>query len=297
VTASTGRTPDSVSPASEAYNLNRQRRRGDDPSVSLQAEHELQRLINSMQLSRGETSRERIKAFKIHREELFDQYPCGLPIDIDLGSKRRRGGAARHRCDQHRGERQQCVGLDNDAKSLALLMTAAGGQPDPVDVPTRHSGQSAERLCMSAITASRSAESAASSVKRCTSAAKPACRSRRWPASARAVRIASDSLRPSRISEGDTGPARSSSATLTCMDIDDVSVRELRNHTAEVLRRVESGERVRITVDRRPVAELGPLPARSAWVARERVLGTLVQADPELTEALSDALADTIADL
>jgi prevent-host-death family protein len=81
------------------------------------------------------------------------------------------------------------------------------------------------------------------------------------------------------------------------MDIDDVSVRELRNHTAEVLRRVESGERVRITVDRRPVAELGPLPARSAWVARERVLGTLVQADPELTEALSDALADTIADL
>ena len=37
----------------------------------------------------------------------------------------------------------------------------------------------------------------------------------------------------------------------------DVSVRELRNHTAEVLRRVEAGERVRITVDRRPMAELG----------------------------------------
>ena len=81
------------------------------------------------------------------------------------------------------------------------------------------------------------------------------------------------------------------------MDIEDVSVRELRNHTAEVLRRVESGARVRITVDRRPVAELRPLPARSAWVARERVLGTLLQADPDLSRELSDALPDTIADL
>jgi prevent-host-death family protein len=94
-----------------------------------------------------------------------------------------------------------------------------------------------------------------------------------------------------------TGPRRSSSATLTGMGIEDVSVRELRNHTAEVLRRVESGERVRITVDRRPVAELGPLPARSTWVARERVMATLVQADSELSDELADVLVDSIADL
>lgn len=54
----------------------------------------------------------------------------------------------------------------------------------------------------------------------------------------------------------------------------DVSARDLRNHTASVLRRAEAGERIRVTVSRRPVAELGPLD-RSAWIsgaAMERVL-------------------------
>jgi prevent-host-death family protein len=49
--------------------------------------------------------------------------------------------------------------------------------------------------------------------------------------------------------------------------MDDVSSRDLRNHTAEVLRRVEAGEAVRITVNRRPVAELVPLQARPLWAA------------------------------
>lgn len=78
---------------------------------------------------------------------------------------------------------------------------------------------------------------------------------------------------------------------------DEVSVRELRNHTAEVLRRVEAGERLRITVDRRPVAVLGPLPARSTWVPRQRALAALVQADAALRDDLDDALPDTIDDL
>jgi prevent-host-death family protein len=78
---------------------------------------------------------------------------------------------------------------------------------------------------------------------------------------------------------------------------DDVSVRELRNHTAEVLRRVEAGERLRVTVDRRPVAELGPLPARDVWVPRERVVGGLVQADAALREDLGAALPDTVDEL
>jgi prevent-host-death family protein len=54
----------------------------------------------------------------------------------------------------------------------------------------------------------------------------------------------------------------------------DVSSRELRNHTADLLRRVEAGERLRINVNRRPVAELVPL-GRSEWAsgaAIERVL-------------------------
>jgi prevent-host-death family protein len=78
---------------------------------------------------------------------------------------------------------------------------------------------------------------------------------------------------------------------------DQVSVRELRNQTAEVLRRVEAGERLEVTVDRRPVAELVPLAKRAAWVPRRRVIEALVQADPALREDLDAALPDTIADL
>lgn len=54
----------------------------------------------------------------------------------------------------------------------------------------------------------------------------------------------------------------------------EVSARDLRNHTAAILRRVEAGERLRVTVSRRPVAELAPL-GRQAWVsgaAVERLL-------------------------
>jgi prevent-host-death family protein len=76
----------------------------------------------------------------------------------------------------------------------------------------------------------------------------------------------------------------------------DVSVRELRNHTADVLRRVEAGERLRVTVDRRPVAELAPLPSRDVWVPRERVLRAMAQADSELHRELADALPDTVDD-
>jgi prevent-host-death family protein len=78
---------------------------------------------------------------------------------------------------------------------------------------------------------------------------------------------------------------------------DEVSVRELRNHTAEVLRRVEAGERLQVTVDRRPVAELTPLATRETWVPRERVIAALTQADPELRDELADVLGATIDEL
>ena len=77
----------------------------------------------------------------------------------------------------------------------------------------------------------------------------------------------------------------------------DVSVRELRNHTAEVLRRVEAGERLRVTVDRRPVAELAPLPTREVWVPRERAVSALIQADAGLRDDLDETLSQTIDEL
>jgi prevent-host-death family protein len=68
----------------------------------------------------------------------------------------------------------------------------------------------------------------------------------------------------------------------------DVSARDLRNHTADVLRRAEAGERLRVTVSRRPVAQLGPLE-RAAWAsgaAMERVLRE-APADAELLSDLA----------
>jgi prevent-host-death family protein len=49
--------------------------------------------------------------------------------------------------------------------------------------------------------------------------------------------------------------------------------RELRNNISQVLRQVEAGERLRITVDGRPVADLVPIGgARRTFVPRAEVV-------------------------
>lgn len=70
---------------------------------------------------------------------------------------------------------------------------------------------------------------------------------------------------------------------------DEVSARDLRNHTREVLRRVESGERLMITSNRRPVAELRSPAQRSAWVPGEVMREVLdsAGADPALLDDLA----------
>jgi prevent-host-death family protein len=75
----------------------------------------------------------------------------------------------------------------------------------------------------------------------------------------------------------------------------DVSARDLRNHTAALLRRVEAGERLRVTVSRRPVAELAPL-GRPTWVsgaAMERVLAK-DSADRGLLDDLAPVREQTV---
>jgi prevent-host-death family protein len=72
----------------------------------------------------------------------------------------------------------------------------------------------------------------------------------------------------------------------------DVPQRELRNDTAAVLRRVEAGERVRITVHGRPVAELVPAGRAQQFATFERVvegLRGLMAADDRLDEELREA--------
>ncbi|MGI8944619.1 MAG: type II toxin-antitoxin system Phd/YefM family antitoxin [Thermoleophilaceae bacterium] len=55
----------------------------------------------------------------------------------------------------------------------------------------------------------------------------------------------------------------------------DVPQRELRNRTAELLRRVEGGERLRITVHGHPVAELVPLGTAERFAPFDEVVQEL----------------------
>jgi prevent-host-death family protein len=51
-----------------------------------------------------------------------------------------------------------------------------------------------------------------------------------------------------------------------------VPQRDLRHNTAELLRRVEAGERLEITVHGHPVAELGPVKSADAFVGRDELV-------------------------
>ena len=70
--------------------------------------------------------------------------------------------------------------------------------------------------------------------------------------------------------------ARTQSATL-CHGPMDVSVRELRNHTARVVAAIESGERVVLTVHGRPVADIIPREERSERRSSEALLADLAE--------------------
>ena len=76
----------------------------------------------------------------------------------------------------------------------------------------------------------------------------------------------------------------------------DVSARDLRNCTAALLRRVEAGERLRVNVNRRPVAELVPL-GRPQWVSGAAMARVVREApaDPGLLADLAPVRDQSVA--
>lgn len=77
-----------------------------------------------------------------------------------------------------------------------------------------------------------------------------------------------------------------------------ISVRDLRNTVSEVLRRVESGERLTVTVDRRPVAALVPLRRRrTVPVAEALAVASRHAADRGIRVEVRGLLSDTTDDL
>jgi prevent-host-death family protein len=79
----------------------------------------------------------------------------------------------------------------------------------------------------------------------------------------------------------------------------DIPARDLRNDVSAVLRRVERGERMRVTVSGRPVAQLLPLPARPRSMSWNVFFQHSYRwrADPELIRELTDLLPGTTDDL
>ncbi|MEZ0365752.1 type II toxin-antitoxin system Phd/YefM family antitoxin [Mycobacterium sp. pUA109] len=79
-----------------------------------------------------------------------------------------------------------------------------------------------------------------------------------------------------------------------------VASRDLRNDTAGVLRRVQAGEDITITVKGRPAAILTAVrPQRRRWLDKAEFLARLrrTQADPGLREDLTALAGDTTDDL
>ena len=85
---------------------------------------------------------------------------------------------------------------------------------------------------------------------------------------------------------------------------DRIGVRELRNQVAAVLRRAEAGERIVVTVDGRPVAQLGPLSPDTSPTLDDLIAAGLARPPrrhdrpdpPEPTDPPIDARAGTVLD-
>lgn len=74
-----------------------------------------------------------------------------------------------------------------------------------------------------------------------------------------------------------------------------VPARDLRNHTAEILRRVEAGEEIEVYKDNRPVAKIIPLPRRPQWLPAAEIARKLAGLGPDTT-GLADELRETLTD-
>lgn len=79
-----------------------------------------------------------------------------------------------------------------------------------------------------------------------------------------------------------------------------IASRDLRNNTADLLRRVDAGEEIVITQRGNPVASLVPFePSRRRWLPRAELVSRLAtaQADPGLRDDLARLAGETTDDL
>jgi prevent-host-death family protein len=78
-----------------------------------------------------------------------------------------------------------------------------------------------------------------------------------------------------------------------------ILARDLCNHAAEVLRRVEAGEEIEVLRDNRPVAKIIPLARRRRWLPAAEIAQELAWLGPDTTglaEELGTILTETTDD-
>jgi prevent-host-death family protein len=78
-----------------------------------------------------------------------------------------------------------------------------------------------------------------------------------------------------------------------------VGVRDLRNDTTRVIDAVRAGERVTLTVNGEPLADIVPHGSRTRWLAGATLREQLTRraADPGLRSDLDELSGDTLGDL
>jgi len=78
--------------------------------------------------------------------------------------------------------------------------------------------------------------------------------------------------------------------------VTEIPARELRNHVSEVLRRVEAGEELVVTVSGRPVATMAPVARRRPRFLPTAEVLSWPKADPGLRAELREMLPETTDD-
>lgn len=79
-----------------------------------------------------------------------------------------------------------------------------------------------------------------------------------------------------------------------------IPARDLRNHTAEILRRVEAGEEFEVHRNDQPIAKILPLRRRRQWIPAAEVMPQLERLGPDptgLRAELHEALPGSTDDL
>lgn len=79
----------------------------------------------------------------------------------------------------------------------------------------------------------------------------------------------------------------------------EIGVRDLRNRTARVIDAVKAGERVVLTVNGEPTADIVPHGERTRWLGGAELRDQLSQrsADPSLRRELDDLAGHTLEEL